>query len=204
MKQRVLGVIPNFYVSYAPDPAPLDSRQKTELAFRTLVDPVSFAAAGVVAGAQQATNTYPGYGQGALGYSKRFAAAYGNLLTGTLIGDLILPIVLRQDPRFIYKADGSVPNRIWYSVKTSVLCKGDNGRWQFNYSGIGGSIASGFISNAYYPTANRSKGSVTLENTAFGTLSGIASNLFQEFLIPKLTPHKSLASLKSNSNQGHL
>src|SRR5271166_4373911 len=33
-KQRVLGVLPNFYVSYVPNPVPLTSKQKFKLAFR--------------------------------------------------------------------------------------------------------------------------------------------------------------------------
>ena len=165
-------------------------QQKLQLGWKTLVDPVSFGITGAIAGIQQAANSYPGYRQGALGYSKYYAAAYGNLLTGTLIGNMILPVALKQDPRFFYKADGSVHDRIWYSVKAAFLCKGDNGHWQFNYSGIGGSVASGFIANAYYPTADRSKGSVIIENTALGTVGTVASNLFQEFLIPRLTPHK--------------
>ena len=40
-KQRVLGFIPNFYVSYAPHPLPLSSKQKFALAWKTAVDPVS-------------------------------------------------------------------------------------------------------------------------------------------------------------------
>jgi hypothetical protein len=202
-KQRVLGFIPNFYVSYVPDAAPLTSQQKVELGWKTLIDPVSFLATGFVAGVQQSTNAYPGYGQGALGYSKRFAASYGNMLTSTIVGGVILPVALKQDPRYFYKADGSVSDRIWYAVKTAVICKGDNGHWQFNYSGVGGSLASGFISNAYYPAANRNGGAVTLENTAWGTIGSVASNLFQEFLIPRFTPHKPPVALKRSSVENH-
>ena len=43
-KQRVLGVIPNFYVSYQQDALPLRPKQKFELAWKTSVDPVTFAA----------------------------------------------------------------------------------------------------------------------------------------------------------------
>ncbi len=203
-EQRVLGFIPNFYVSYVPDPAPLTSRQKAELGWKTLVDPTSFLAAGFTAGIQQATNSYAGYGPGALGYSKRFAASYGNMLTGTLVGNMILPVALKQDPRYFYKADGSVSDRIWYAVKTAVICKGDNGHWQFNYSAVGGSLASGFISNAYYPAASRNGGAVTLENTALGTVGSVASNLLQEFVIPRFTPHKPpIAALKRSSVEDH-
>ncbi|MGA9974630.1 MAG: carboxypeptidase-like regulatory domain-containing protein, partial [Candidatus Sulfotelmatobacter sp.] len=68
-RQRVLGVIPNFYVTYDPHPVALTSKQKFELAWKTTIDPVTFAIVGGIAGVQQAQNTFSGYGQGAEGYA---------------------------------------------------------------------------------------------------------------------------------------
>jgi hypothetical protein len=59
-KQRVLGFIPNFYVSYAPHPVPLSSKQKFALAWKTVVDPVSLGLIGVIAGIQQSQNVCAG------------------------------------------------------------------------------------------------------------------------------------------------
>src|SRR4029077_3501333 len=47
-KQRVLGVVPNFYVTYDQNAVPLTSKQKFELAWKTTVDPVTFGVTGVV------------------------------------------------------------------------------------------------------------------------------------------------------------
>jgi hypothetical protein len=77
-KQRFIGVIPNFYTSYVHDPAPMTTKQKFSLAIHDSFDPVSLIADGVVAGIQQANDTYPGYGYGAAGYWKRFAAQFGD------------------------------------------------------------------------------------------------------------------------------
>src|ERR1043166_5419267 len=115
-QQRVLKVIPNFYVSYVPNAAPLIARQKFQLAWKTVIDPVSFLVIGAVAGVQQAQNNFPGYGQGAQGYGKRYAASYGDLLSGTLIGSAILPSLLKQDPRYFYKGTGSKRSRILYAL----------------------------------------------------------------------------------------
>ncbi len=49
-KQRLFGVIPNYYVSYVPNAAPLTTKLKFQLAWKSTVDPVSFAITGVVAG----------------------------------------------------------------------------------------------------------------------------------------------------------
>lgn len=51
--QRILGVLPNFYVSYAPNAAPLTRRQKFKLAAHVSVDPVTFFTTGVTAGIEQ-------------------------------------------------------------------------------------------------------------------------------------------------------
>ncbi len=64
-KQRVLGFIPNFYVSYISDAEPLNSKQKFELAWRSTIDPVTFLITAASAGLEQADGQFGGYGQGA-------------------------------------------------------------------------------------------------------------------------------------------
>jgi hypothetical protein len=75
-KQRVLGIFPNFFTSYVYDAAPLTAKQKFSLTAHDTFDPVSLVGVGMIAGIQQANNTFPGYGQGAAGYGKRFGAAF--------------------------------------------------------------------------------------------------------------------------------
>jgi hypothetical protein len=187
-KQRVLGVLPNFYVSYIPNAAPLTAKQKFKLAFRTVVDPFTFVFVGGAAGVEQAQNHFAGYGQGAQGYGKRFGAGYADTLTGTFIGAAILPSILKQDPRYFYKGTGSTTSRFLYAIANSVICKGDNGRWQANYSNILGSLAAGGLSNLYYPAQDRDGAGLTVENAIVGIGATAIANLFQEFLIRKLTP----------------
>jgi hypothetical protein len=189
-KQRVLGFIPNFYVSYVPDAAPLAPRHKFALAWKSATDPVTFAAVGVVAGFDQAGDRWGAYGQGAQGYAKRFAASYGDVFAGTFIGSAILPSVLKQDPRYFYKGRGSKRSRILYALANSVICKGDNGHWQPNYSSIAGNLAAGGISNLYYP-ANDRNAIGTVVTTALIRLGETAvANIFQEFVAPKMTPNR--------------
>ena len=188
-KQRVLGFVPNFYVSYVPDAAPLTSKQKFELAWRTTVDPITFVLTGAIAGLQQANNSFRGYGQGAQGYAKRYGADYANVVTSNFIGNAILPSLLKQDPRYFYKGSGSTRSRILYAIANSVICKGDNGRWQPNYSDILGSLAAGGISNLYYPARDRNGAALTFENAAIEIGATAAANLLQEFVIRKLTPN---------------
>jgi hypothetical protein len=187
-KQRVLGAIPNFYVSYIPDAAPLTPKQKFKLAWKTVVDPFTFVVVAGAAGVEQAQNHFSGYGQGTQGYAKRFGAGYADTVAGTFIGSAIFPSLLKQDPRYFYKGSGSPRSRILYAIANAVICKGDNGHWQANYSNILGSVAAGGISNLYYPPQDRNGVGLTFENAAIGIGASAIANLFQEFLIRKLTP----------------
>ena len=188
-KQRVFGLVPNFYVSYVPDAVPLSSKQKFELAWRTALDPVTLVLTGAIAGAQQAQDDFSGYGQGAQGYGKRFGATYADAVTNTFIGSAVLPSLLKQDPRYFYKGSGGARSRFLYAIANSVICKGDNGRWQANYSNILGSLAAGGISNLYYPAQDRNGAGLTFENAAIEIGASAAANLLQEFVIRKLTPN---------------
>ena len=49
-KQRLIGVIPNFYTSYIYDAAPLTWKQKFSLATRGTFDPVAMIGVGFAAG----------------------------------------------------------------------------------------------------------------------------------------------------------
>jgi len=188
-KQRVLGFIPNFYVSYDPDAVSLTSKQKFELAWKTSVDPVTFGLVGAIAGVQQALNSFSGYGQGAEGYGKRYGANYADTVAGTFIGGAIFPSLLKQDPRYFYKGTGSTRYRMMYAIANAVICKGDNKHWQPNYSNILGSLAAGGISNLYYPAKDRSGAGLTFENGLIGIGATAAANLVQEFLVRRLTPN---------------
>jgi hypothetical protein len=190
-KQRVLGVVPNFYVSYLPNALPLSSRQKFELAWKTVVDPVSFGVNGAVAGIQQAQHDFSGYGQGAQGYGKRYGASFGDFAAATFIGGAILPSLLKQDPRYFYKGSGSKRSRILYALANSVICKADDGHWEANYSSILGSVGAGGLSNLYYPAKDRNGAALTFENALIGIGESAAVNLLQEFFVRKLTPNAS-------------
>jgi hypothetical protein len=179
-KQRIAGVVPNFNVSYNADAAPLSRKQKLHLAFRTATDPVSFAVAGFDAGLSQAEDDFPGYGQGMQGYAKRFGASYADNFDGTMLGNAIFPILLKQDPRYFRRGEGSFTSRFLYSISTTVWCKNDSGSHGPNYSNILGNLAAGGISNLYYPASDRGAG-LTLERgftvTAYGAFGGV----FNEF-----------------------
>jgi hypothetical protein len=187
-KQRVFGLFPNFYVSYVADAAPPTPKQKFRLAWKTSVDPMTLVGIGAIAGVEQATNAFEGYGQGAQGYAKRFGATYVGVVTSTVIGSAVLPSLLQQDPRYFYKGTGSTGSRLLYALGSPLFCKGDNQRWQPNYSNVLGAFASGGISYLYYPASDRNGAGLVVRNSLIRLGETAFEGVLQEFVIRRLTP----------------
>jgi hypothetical protein len=154
-KQRLLGVFPNYFVTYDPNAAPLNAAQKFQLGWKTILDPTTILSSAIAAGIEQARNSYHEFGQGMEGYGKRFGAQYADAVNGVIIGGVIMQTVFHQDPRYFYKGTGSFRSRALYAIATAFVRKGDNGRWQPDYSDVLGSLAAGEISTLYYPASSR-------------------------------------------------
>jgi hypothetical protein len=184
-KQRVLGIIPNFYVVYDKNAVPLTTKLKYELAFRAATDVVSIAGDVVLAGVNQAADT-PDYQQGAKGYGQRFGAAYTDSFSNVMIGGAVLPSLLHQDPRYFYQGTGTRKSRLIHAISNPFFCKGDKGRTQFNYSGIGGNLIAASLTNLYYPPSNRGAGLV-FSSVLINTGGRLANALVQEFILRKYT-----------------
>jgi hypothetical protein len=189
-KQRVLGLIPNFYVSYRPDAAPLGPKHKFELAWKSASDPVTLAGVGVLAGIYQAGDRWHDYGQGAEGYAKRYGAVYTNVFAATFIGGAVMPTVLKQDPRYFYKGKGSKKSRILRAIGNSFVCKGDNGHWQPNYSNVIGSFAGAGLQALYLPANDRRGAGFVLSSALIRLGETSLAGVLQEFVLPKLTPNR--------------
>lgn len=186
-KQRLYGLMPNFKISYVPNATPLATGQKFQLAWATTVDPFTILFTGAVAGYEQKRNNLRGYGQGSIGYAKRFGANYADVLSGEMIDTAILPSLFHQDPRYFYKGTGSILSRALYAIANTVICKGDHGHWQPNYSSILGNFAAGGLSNLYYPASSRGV-RVTIVGGLLDNVFIAGNNLFEEVLSRQLTP----------------
>jgi len=187
-KQRVLGIVPNFYVSYIPDAAPLTSRQKLSLAAHDTLDWTSFVGVSAAAGIEQANNSFAGYGQGAAGYAKRWAAQFGNGRFNDFFSHYVFASLLHQDPRYFYQGTGTRKSRLLHALSSAFVARGDNGKNMPNYSYLLGTMCSGALSNAYYPQANRGA-NLVFTNAAIGIAGRAGAAVLQEFLGKRLTSH---------------
>jgi hypothetical protein len=193
-KQRLLGVFPNYFVTYDPNAAPLNAAQKFQLGWKTILDPTTILSSALAAGIQQARNSYYEFGQGTEGYAKRFGAQYADTVNGIVIGGVVMQTVFHQDPRYFYKGTGSFRSRALYAIATAFVRKGDNGHWQPDYSDVLGSLAAGEISTLYYPASSRT-GLRLFHDVLWGFGGSATGNLFEEFLSRKITTHVPKAAM---------
>ena len=180
-KQRVLGILPAFNTTYRSDAVSLTAKQKIKLSFRSAIDPYTFAVAFLVAGYGEVADSDSGFPWGAKGYGERSGAKYLDAFDGTMIGNGLLPALLHQDPRYFRLGHGSTRHRLLYAIATSFICKHDNtGKWEPNYSNVLGNIASGAVSNLYYPSNDSGVG-LTISNGFVVTGEGTVGGVLQEF-----------------------
>jgi hypothetical protein len=180
-KQRMVGIVPSFNVTYLSNAASMSASQKIGLAFRSTIDPYQFGIAFIVAGFSEAQDNGTGFGWGPEGYFKRSGAAYLDAFDGAMIGNGFLPALLHQDPRYFRLGHGSFKHRFFYAIATSFICKHDNtGKWEPNYSNVGGNIIAGAISNLYYPSNTAGLGQ-TINNGIIVTGEGTFGGVLQEF-----------------------
>jgi hypothetical protein len=134
--QRVWAVVATFNTTANHEAIPLSTGQKYQLFFKSAMDPWPFLLAAVLAGTNQAQNSFPAYGQGVQGYAKRFGASYGDYFIGNFLGNAVLASALREDPRYYQKGTGSYTRRVLWAATGTVWCKRDNGTWGPNYANV--------------------------------------------------------------------
>lgn len=188
LQQRVGGVIPNFYSTYDWNAPPMEAKQKFQLSFRSIVDPVAFLTVAGLAGAEQYKNIFPAYGSGFEGYGKRYGAAFANHVSGILLGRAVYPAIFHQDPRYFYKGKGTIGSRALYAASAAVIARDDEGGWKPNYSRVLGNFSAAAISNLYYPASDRGA-SLVLFNGLASTGADAVANLIREFVLKQITSH---------------
>ena len=181
-KQRIFGIIPEFTaVNHTGRFAPLTTKEKFTLFWKSSTDPYIFVLDAFVAGIGQAKNSNAGYGQGAQGYFKRYAASFADTFAGNFWGNAVLTSAFHEDPRYFRKGEDYSPtHRALYSAVTAVWCRRDGGNWGPNYANILGNIIAGGISNVYYPSEDRGLGK-TFTGAVTVTAEGTIGSELQEF-----------------------
>jgi hypothetical protein len=177
--RRMLG-LPQFGVTDRENAPPLTPKGKFRLFYRTAFDPAQLVVVGLQAGVSQAQNSFPAYGQGASGYSKRYAAAFADQTNSTFFADFLYPVLFKQDPRYFRLGEGSFKHRFGHALAQVVVSHKDRGGRTFNWSSVMAALTAGGISNAYYPQADRGFG-LTMNRAGISLLYGSLGGLGSEF-----------------------
>jgi hypothetical protein len=196
LHQRIGVVVPNFNAVLDGNNLPLTPGQKMRASFRSAIDPYQVGLALFTSAIGQAQDSHSskdpipgtnpvqymreGYQQGWGAYGKRFGAAFTDQFNGTILGNGVFPVLLHQDARYFRMGTGPVGKRFLYALSTTIRCKGDNGKWQPNFSNLLGNLAAGGISNLYYPKDDRGFG-LTIEQGFLVTGEGAFGALLVEF-----------------------
>jgi len=154
---RLFYALPNFLtLENGANVPPLTTGGKFKVVARGSFDYIQIPWYASLAGISQASDSEPGYGQGAEGYGKRFGAAFADGTIENFMTGAVLPSILHQDPRFFQSSEGGFAHRTGYAVSRIFITRTDSGKKQFNYSEVFGSaLAAGISTYSYHPRADK-------------------------------------------------
>jgi hypothetical protein len=178
---RMFYVMPNYLtVDNESEAKPVSWKEKFSMAAKGSFDPYEFTLVGIVAGIHQAVDSDPGFGQGFVGYSKRYGAAFADQVDGNIMVGGVFPTILKVDPRYFRLGRGSFAHRLGYALDRIVIARKDSGAHTFNISEFAGNAVAIGISNVYYPATDRN---FTGNFNDWGTQMGLDAfgNTLKEF-----------------------
>lgn len=115
------------------------------------LDPVTFITAGFDASIDHANNRDPSFGQGAGGYTRRFAAEVADQVSWKFWKDFAYPSLFQEDPRYFPLGRGTTGDRFLHAAEHLVVAHSSDGGRMFNYSEWLGTGTSVVLSNLHHP-----------------------------------------------------
>jgi len=158
----------------------LNTKDKFRLFVQDTFEPISFLSAGFNSGLGQAQNQDAQFGQGSLGYGKRFATNFAGQTTGLFFNEFLYPTLFREDPRYYRLGRGKTGERLLHSVEHSVVAHRDSGKRMFNFSEWLGNTTTVVLNNSYHPGNQRDPGAVARQVT-YNVMFDIGFDVLREF-----------------------
>lgn len=150
---RLFYTLPNFLTLQGREKLPpLSAKDKFKVVALGTFDYIEYPWWGILAAINQAENNEQGYGQGWLGYAKRYGSTAGDSMVENFMVGAVFPAALHQDPRFYQSSKGGFWRRAGYAASRIVVTRGDSGKSQFNFSEVFGAATAAAISTySYHP-----------------------------------------------------
>lgn len=174
--KRILGIFPNFRaVSTSVRLPPQSVHEKFVTASQDSFDYSAFVLPAILAGYGEASNQYPEFGGGGVGYGRYFWHIYTDQTIENYMVEFIVPVATHEDTRYYTLGHGGFFKRTGYALSRAVVTRTDSDHSSFNYSEVVGAGVAAGISNLYYPSRER-----TMSNTMdrWGTNVGIDAGTF--------------------------
>jgi hypothetical protein len=193
---RILGVLPNYRTADGTkDFVPMKPSGKMHIALKDSFDYPGFVVAAALASIYQLQDQNPSFGQGVKGYAHRYVTAVGDQLIGNMLAEGVMPVLLKEDPRYFRKVNGKFLPRLGYSLTRVLVARDDHGRPCVNFAELAGNGIAASIGNAYYPD-NRGFGD-TMQRMGTAVATDALSNVLKEFWpdIKNRLHHKDSGSL---------
>jgi hypothetical protein len=161
---RILNIIPNFRaVSTDEKLPPMSVKDKFVGATEDSFDYSAIFIPLMLAGYSDATRATPEFGHGWPGYARYFWHTAVDQTSENYWVEFIVPAVTHEDTRYYTLGRGGFLKRAGYALSRAVITRNDKGTNEFNFSEVVGAGAASGVSSLYYPTRERSLGSVGTE-----------------------------------------
>jgi hypothetical protein len=161
---RILDIIPNFRAVSTDEKLPAQTVK--EKFIDTTEDSFDYSAIFIplmLAGYSDATKATPEFGHGWPAYARYFWHTAVDQTSENYMVEFIVPAVTHEDTRYYTLGRGGFLKRAGYALSRAVITRNDKGKDEFNISEVVGAGASSGISSLYYPSKERSLGSVGTE-----------------------------------------
>jgi len=144
------------------------------------IDPVTFLSAGFDAATDQATYRDPTYGQGTVGYAKRFGADLADRVSSKFFKDFVYSTLFSEDPRYYRLGSGSTGHRLLHAAEHLVVAHSADGRRMFNFSEWLGTGSAAVLNNLYHPGEDRGAGAMA-RNVGIRFAGDVGFDVLREF-----------------------
>jgi hypothetical protein len=178
--QALLAAKSFFFPNLAVNTKPLTPKEKFTLGVTNTVSGFNLLGTAAAAGISQARDTYPGYGQGAEGYFKRWGAGMAFSASTNMIGTFAIASMLHEDPRYFVQGSGKFGQSMKYAVSRVFVCRMDDGTTGTNWAALLGPLGAAGLQNTYLPEADRTVGT-TFENYAIAIGVTAGTNALREY-----------------------
>lgn len=143
-------------------------------------DPITFLTVGFDSALGQVHDSQPAFGQGALGYGRRFGYHFSLAASSEFFSVVMYSTIFREDPRYYRLGYGSPQRRFAHALRHTIIAKREDGAQEFNFAEWLGAISTSGVAHLYH-TGGRPGVGPAAEGIATGIATDAGWNVVREF-----------------------